>query len=343
MTNFNSLLINPGTVQQAITDQGANITSLKTFIDGKYTQLNGVKTSVDAALTNLAGQNHGPTRVGIVDGLLAIPGFWTETEEGYLVSLKDPLLAGSPDEAQLILALRVYTNAKVTGVQYLSEGILDVIDDFPGTTLEERVARVGVLRQVPIWGDDIIKLVIGHVTNDATSISTLSGYLQMVLSAIPTLKYRLNALKGGINGVLDTLPNINTQEREAIMIGIASSHAWSDEAFSYINALRTPSLSDNTDYINALKLKGIEENVPNMTGYTQFDQNNVIDGIITQNVWGEKYSNLEALRLIAPGDPDTRSSYRHHNYSLDRLIHHYLWIVNCFTNSWYYQCRLTGY
>ena len=303
LDQLESLRTVPGTEQAVINTQGANITSLKTFIDGKYTQLNGVKTSVDAALTNLAGQNHGPARVGIVDGLLAIPSFWTGTEEGYLVSLKDPLLVvGSPDEANLILALRVYTNAKVTGVQYLSEGILDVIDDFPGTTLEERVARVGVLRQVPIWGDDIIKLVIGHVTNDATSISTLSGYLQKVLSAIPTLKYRLNALKGGINGVLDTLPNINAQERDAIMIGIASSHPWSDDAFFLINALRTPSLTDTTD-IAALKLKGIEENVPNMTGYTQFDQNNVIDGIITQNVWGEKYSNLEALRLIAPSDP----------------------------------------
>lgn len=297
-----SLRTVPGTDQQAINDQNVNITSLKTYLDDVYNQLGGVKTSVDAALTSLAGETDGPTRVGIVDGLLAIPNFWTATEEGYLNTLKDPLLAGTPDEANLILALRVYTNAKVTGVQFLNEGILDVIDDFTGTTLEERVARVGVLRQVPIWGDDIIKLVIGHVTNDAASISTLSGYLQRVLSAIPTLKYRLNALKGGINGVLDTLPNINAQERDAIMIGIASSHPWSDDAFFLINALRTPSLTDTTD-IAALKLKGIEENVPNMTGYTQFDQNNVIDGIITQNVWGEKYSNLEALRLIAPSDP----------------------------------------
>ena len=297
-----SLRTVPGTVQQAINTQNDNITDLKAYLDGVYNQLGGVKVSVDAALTSLVGETVEPTRVGIVDGLLDISNFWTETEEEYLDTLKNPLLAGTPNEANLILALRVYTNARTTGVQYLSEGILDVIDDFPGTTLEERVARVGVLRQVPIWGDDIIKLVIGHVTNDATSISTLSGYLQMVLSAIPTLKYRLNALKGGINGVLDTLPNINTQERDAIMIGIASSHAWSDEAFFYINALRAPSLADNT-YIAALKQKGIEENVPNMAGYTQFDQNNVIDGIITENVWGEKYVNLNELRLIAPGEP----------------------------------------
>jgi hypothetical protein len=295
-----SLRTDPGIDQTAINTQNANITGLKAYLDGLYNQLGGVKVSVDAALTSLVGENVEPTRVGIVDGLLDISNVWTETEVEYLNTLKDPLLAGTPNEANLILALRVYTNARTTGVQYLSEGILDVIDDFPGTTLEERVARVGVLRQVPIWGDDIIKLVIGHVTNDAASISTLSGYLQKVLSAIPTLKYRLNALKGGINGVLDTLPNINTQERDAIMIGIASSHPWSDEAFFYINALRTPSLADNT-YIIALKQKGSEENVPNMTGYTQFDQNNVIDGIITQNVWGEKYPDLEALRLIAPG------------------------------------------
>jgi hypothetical protein len=300
LDQLDSLRVDPGINQGAINDQGATITSLKTYLNDVYNPLGGVKVSVDAALTSLAGLNHGPTRVGIVDGLLAIPYFWTTTEEGYLNTLKSAILANTSEEVDLIFGLRIYTNAQVTGVQYLTEGILDVIDDFPGTTLEERVARVGVLRQVPIWGDDIIKLVIGHVTNDATSISTLSGYLQKVLSAIPTLKYRLNTLKGGINGVLDTLPNINAQEREAIMIGIASSHPWSDDAFFLINALRTSTSSD-MNYITALKQKGVDENVPNMTGYTQFDQNNVIDGIITQNVWGEKYPNLEALRLIPPG------------------------------------------
>lgn len=295
-TQLESLLINPGNDTTIINTQAATITGLKAYLDGVYNQLSGVKTFVDAELTALAGETIESTRVGIVVGLLAIPDFWTATEEGYLETLKT---YDTNTETTLILALRVYTNAKVTGVRYLNEGILDVISNFPGTTLEERIASVEVLRQTPIWGDDIIKLVLDYDNNVPTYTPTLSGYLTGILGAIPTLKYRLNALKGGINGVLDTLPT-TAQDRDPIMLGIATSYAWSDEAFFFINALRTPSANDAT-YIAALKQKGIEEGVPNMTGYTQFDQNNVIDGIISLNLWGEKYYDLNDLRQIAPG------------------------------------------
>ena len=294
-----SLLINPGNDTDIIDTQAAIITGLKAVLDGVYNQLGGVKTSVDVALTSLAGQTDGLTRVGIVDGLLDIPDFWTATEEGYLNTLKDPNLANTSTEIDLIFGLRVYTNAKVTGVQFLNEGMLDVIGDFPGTTSQQRIASVEVLRQTPIWGDDIIKLVLDYDNNVQTYTPILSGYLTGILGAIPTLKFRLDALKGGINGVLDTLP-ANAPERDPIMLGIATSHAWSDEAFFLINALRTSTPSDAT-YIAALKQKGIEENVPNMTGYTQFDQNNVIDGIISLNLWGEAYYDLNDLRQITPG------------------------------------------
>jgi hypothetical protein len=437
-----SLLINPGNVTDIINTQAATITGLKAVLDGVYNQLGGVKKFVHENLNTLHGETDRPTREGIVNGLLAIPSFWTETddlealkdpqvdneanlitdlrvytdnevsgikeivdaaltslagqidrttregivgsidslaipnfwtatEEGYLEALKDPQV---DNEAELIFGLRVYTNAKVTGAQFINEGMLDVINDItssnvivnqaldklsgedneitrksivdsivaipnywtdtefdklhtlktpespveesvliseirtsaddkealtPTPTIEERIASVEVLRQTPIWGDDIIKLVLDYDNDVQTYTQILSGYLTGILGAIPTLKFRLDALKGGINGVLDTLPT-TAAERDPIMLGIATSHAWSDEAFFYINALRTPSNADEA-YIAALKQKGIEENVPNMTGYTQFDQNNVIDGIISLNLWGEKYYNLNDLRQIAPG------------------------------------------
>jgi len=349
-----------------VDNEAVLITDLRVHTDNQEL---GIKEIVDTALTALAGQENGPTRVVIVGGLLAIPDFWTAKEEGYLNDLKDPQVV---DETTLILALRVYTNAKVTGVQFINEGMLDVINDItssnvivnqaldnldgeeneitrksivdsivaipnywtatefndlhalktyglsdegtlisdirtyadnkqaltPTPTIEERIASVEVLRQTPIWGDDIIKLVLDYDGNPAYT-PILTGYLTGILGAIPTLKYRLNALKGGINGVLDTLPT-TAEERDPIMLGIATSYAWSDEAFSNINALRTPS-DDDEDSIAELKQKGIEEGVPNMTGYTQFDQNNVIDGIISLNLWGEKYYDLNGLRQIAPG------------------------------------------
>jgi hypothetical protein len=348
-----------------VVNEAGLITDLRVYTDA---QISGIKEIVDTELTALAGQEDGPTRVDKVVGLLAIPDFWTPTEREYLDDLKVPQVV---NEAGLILALRVYTNAKVTGVQFVNEGMLDVIGDItssnvivnqaldnlggeeneitrksivdsivaipnywtanefnvlhtlktyglpdegtlisvirtyadnkqastPTPTIEERIASVEVLRQTPIWGDDIIKLVLDYDGNDP---AILTGYLTGILGAIPTLKYRLNALKGGINGVLDTLLITTAEDRDPIMLGIATSHAWSDEAFSNINALRTPSDNDE-DSIAELKLKGIEEGVPNMTGYTQFDQNNVIDGIISLNLWGEKYSNLNDLRQITPG------------------------------------------
>ena len=353
-------------------DEAVLITNLRVHTDN---QESGIKEIVDTALTALAGNLDGNSRLIIVNGLLAIPNFWTTTEEGYLDTLTNPALANTSSETTLILALRVYTNAKVTGVQFVNEGMLDVIGDItssnvivnqaldnlggeeneitrksivdsivaipnywtatefndlhalktydppnegnlisdirayadnkqastPTPTIEERIASVEVLRQTPIWGDDIIKLVLDYDNNVPAYTPILIGYLTGILGAIPTLKYRLNALKGGINGVLDTLPT-TAQDRDPIMLGIATSYAWSDEAFFFINALRTPSANDAT-YIAALKQKGIEEGVPNMTGYTQFDQNNVIDGIISLNLWGEKYYDLNDLRQIAPGSP----------------------------------------
>ena len=299
------------------TDQVATVTKLIEFLDNTKTEFDIIKLGMKAVLGSIPGKSE-YLRARIVGALLKLGGatLWGDTESYQRIQLESLLInpGNNTDtintQAATITGLKAYLDAVYTqsgnsvSVQFLNEGMLDVIGDFPGTTSQQRIASVEVLRQTPIWGDDIIKLVIGHVTDDATSISTLTGYLTGILGAIPTLKYRLNALKGGINGVLDTLPTTTAEERDPIMLGIATSHAWSDEAFSNINALRTPSLTDDATRIAALKQKGIEEGVPNMTGYTQFDQNNVIDGIISLNLWGEKYSNLNDLRQITPGSED---------------------------------------
>jgi len=296
------------------TDQVATVTKLIEFLDNTKTEFDIIKLGMKAVLDSIPGKTE-YLRARIVGALLKLGGatLWGDTPSYQRIQLKSLLINPGNDidtinaQAATITGLKAYLDAVYTqsgnsvSVQFLNEGMLDVIGDFPGTTSQQRIASVEVLRQTPIWGDDIIKLVLDYDNNDQTDTPILTGYLTGILGAIPTLKFRLNALKGGINGVLDSLPNINAQERDPIMLGIATSHAWSDEAFSIINALRTPFLPDEEDYITALKLKGIEENVPNMTGYTQFDQNNVIDAIISLNLWGEAYYDLNDLRQIAPG------------------------------------------
>ena len=343
------------------------ITNLRVYTDS---EVSGIKEIVDAALTSLAGETIENIRIDIVDGLLVIPNFWTATEEGYLEDLKDPLV---DNEAELIFGLRIYTNAKVTGVQFLNEGMLDVINDItssnvivnqaldnldgeeneitrksivdsivaipnywteiefdklhtlkdselsdesdlisyirtyadgkefltPTPTIEERIASVEVLRQTPIWGDDIIKRVLDYDGNSTEYRPILSGYLTGILGAIPTLKLRLDALKDGIGGVLDTLPGLTPLERDPIILGILGLHSWTATEFGLLNLLRTSSGQDTTNHILALKNSSTAPAI--MTGYTQFDQNNVIDGIISLNLWGEKYYNLNDLRQISPG------------------------------------------
>ena len=344
------------------------ISGLRVYTD---TRVSGIKEIVDAALTELEGKTDGPAReIIIVNVLLAIPNFWTATEEGYLEALKDPQV---DDEAELIFGLRVYTNAKVTGVQFLNEGMLDVINDItssnvivnqaldnldgeeneitrksivdsivaipnywtatefntlhtlkdselsdesvliseiriyadgkealtPTPTIEERIASVEVLRQTPIWGDDIIKRVLDYDGNSTEYRPILSGYLTGILGAIPTLKLRLDALKDGIGGVLDTLPGLTPLERDPIILGILGLHSWTATEFGLLNLLRTSSEQDTTNHISALKNSSTAPAI--MTRYTQFDQNNVIDGIISLNLWGEAYYDLNDLRQISPG------------------------------------------
>jgi len=368
----------------------------------------GIEYTIDRLLTALDGETDPPTRVSIVNGLLAIPSVWRETEVNLLNALKNP---GLPDEDNYILALRLQSNTLTFNV---AAGIIP--KDFPGASFEERIANVAVLRLLPVWEDTIIKLVnefwnwttvvygyliglktegiagtpseIGLIagvraytsntqvdglltllegqTDQQTRVSivdqiiavpsqVLSGYLQGLIGAIPILKLRLNVLKEGVNGVLDNLP-ATAAERDPIIVGISTLHAWSDTQFYFLNALRTPSAADLI-YINALKistgsldslpynpldpnvrigivygllaipnfwsadqttlitalqnpandattipaLNALFTNVPVMTGYTQFDQNNVIDGIISQAIWGEKYFDLNDLRQIEPG------------------------------------------
>jgi hypothetical protein len=299
------------------TDQVATVTKLIEFLDNTKTEFDIIKLGMKAVLDSIPGKSE-YLRARIVGALLKLGAtLWGDPESDpqsaqLKILLKSLLKNPGNDtdiidtQAATITGLKAYLDGVYTqssnsvGVQFLNEGMLDVIGDFPGTTSQQRIASVEVLRQTPIWGDDIIKLVLDYDNDVQTYRPILSGYLTGILGAIPTLKFRLNALKGGINGVLDSLPTA-AAERDPIMLGIATSYAWSDEAFGIINALRTPSPTDDATRITALKQKGIEENVPNMTGYTQFDQNNVIDGIISLNLWGEAYYDLNDLRQIAPG------------------------------------------
>ena len=271
----------------------AVVYGLRLIIEG-LVGTTGIEYTIDRLLTALDGELVQGTREDLVDGLLAIPSVWRQTEVNLLNALKDSgtPLGGTATEDTYILALRIQSN---TNSSNFTAGIIP--GGFPGRTLAERIANVTVLRLLPVWEDTIIKLVNGYYYGDPNT-PTLISYLQGKLGTIPILKFRLNVLKSGISGILDTLP-ATAEERDPIIVGITTLHAWTETEFFYLNALRTPSVITDPIYINLLKTSPTAPAI--MTGYTQFDQNNVIDGIITETIWGSYYFNLNDLRQIEPG------------------------------------------
>lgn len=300
--------LRPGTPEQI-----AVVTTLISFLDNTKFESDIIKSGMSEILDNIPGKSEymrarivqailkfgdkvwEPTHITLINTLLEDPG-----SDQYMINQQTNDINTLKAYLQNVYLLDDYEDLREelggdASVQFLVYGMLAVLGTyFPDATADERDETAAVIRQTPIWGDDIIKQVINYSPSEDPP-TVLLTYLQGILGAIPTLKVRLNALKAGISGLLDTLPS-TAVERESVMYGIATLAPWSDQGLFYIEALRTQSDNDAT-YINALK----QENVPNIDGYTQFDQNNIIDGILPQNIWGEYYYNLNDLRLLEPG------------------------------------------
>jgi hypothetical protein len=252
----------------------------------------------------------------IINGLLRIGGqFWavptgvgTQTFGDVLETLRNEDI-NITVQATNIATLNTfidgtYNNPSTTvAVKILIKGITHELGQFPGETATQRTARVTALRDIPVWGDTIIQLVnslsllVPGAPGRDDVINTLLGYLQMLGDGIPTIQFNLNLLKDGINGLLDSLPG-TALERDPIIMGIIGLHTWTDGQLDLLNALRIPGILDST-YITLLK-----NSTPlpdTMTGVTQSKQFEIIQGLLSQNIWGNNFDDLYDLRLIEPG------------------------------------------
>tara|TARA_B110000977_G_scaffold8247_1_gene11097 strand:+ start:2398 stop:5310 length:2913 start_codon:yes stop_codon:yes gene_type:complete len=313
-------------------DDQAYVTTLKQYIDTIPTQINVIQVNATTDLLSIPGTT-GTQRSDIIDRLLAIPSIWGSGQIGILNLLRTP---GLPQEEILILGLRVYlgvTSYYLSGIDTLKPGeteqistinklkeFLDAtklyfdglkttvklsLDDFPNETVAQRQTRVDDLLIIPVWKNEIYTLVNSLTSlpplaagRDIT-IETLESYVQAVSRGIPTLKFILNVLKGGVGGVLDDLGTKSAVERDPIIIGILSLHEWDATQFGLLNALRIPSGNDSA---NIAALKASATGLDIMEGYTQFQQSQIIDGLLPQNIWGDKYFTLLDLRDIEPGN-----------------------------------------
>lgn len=285
------------------TTQSGIISGLAAFLTGTYDGTVTLQNNVIGALGTLPGQTDGSIRVATIDPLIAIPNVWGAAQVQLLEALKDPNITGTETETNIILQLSIFVTAMAIGVHTLNVGISTELTEFPGGTLVERVARVEVLRQFPVWRDETIALLITlsalvpGTPGREQFIEGLVVYMQALIGGIPSLVFTLNLFKGGVNGILDTLP-ATAQERDPIIIGLLSLGVWGPDQFALLTRLRIPSGEDQ-NRINALR--ALSTNVSIMDGISQSRQNETIQILTTRNIWGEQFFTLDQLRLVTPG------------------------------------------
>jgi hypothetical protein len=286
-----------------LTAQSGIISGLAAFLTGTYDGTVTLQNNVIGALGTLPGQTDGSIRVATIDPLIAIPNVWGTEQVQLLEALKDPNITNTETETNIILQLSIFVAALAIGVHTLNEGISTELGEFPDGTLAERVARVEVLRQFPVWRDETITLLITlsalvpGTPGREQFIEGLELYMQGLIGGIPSLVFTLNLFKGGVNGILDTLP-ATAQERDPIIIGLLSLGVWGPEQFALLTQLRIPSGEDQ-NRIDALR--ALSTNISIMDGISQSRQNETIQVLATRNIWGEQFFTLNQLRLVTPG------------------------------------------
>lgn len=311
LTTASYYLTGLGNLKPGTTEQVTIVDNITRYLDNAKYEYDVIKFGLGGVVDAIPGKN-AYTRGIIVDILLKLGSTtWGSTEISLLEILReDPFSdadklatqTGAIDDLNTFLSgvtIDNTTRLRIKGLigSPLSARTGIIQSDFPGSTTQQRADLVTIIREIPIWEDSLIKSLNNYVPGQDPSL--LIGNLQGKLGLIPTLKFRLNILKLGINGILDTLP-ATAVDRDPILLSLSTLHTWSETGFYYINALRTPSGSDQV-YIDGLKDEGNQAQLSFMDRYTQFEQKNVIDGIIGLGLWGEYYFNLNELRNIQPG------------------------------------------
>jgi len=331
-------------------DDQLRVNTLKQYIGTIPIKINDVQTRVDEELLSIHGTT-GVQRNEIIDNILDNPTIWGSEQIDLLKLLKT---SPSTDiEELLILGLRVYLGVAsyyLTGLDSFKPGAVEQIstinklkefldgakvyfdelktevktslDDFPNETLQQRQDRVTTLLTKPVWNNknfilvnSLTSLLPGSPGRDIT-ITAFKSYVQLISRVIPTLKFRLNVLIGGVNGILDLLPTAIAADREPLILGLLSLQEWTDVEISLLNFLRTPSGNDSA-YINAFKASAGTQGI--MSGYSQFQQSQVIDGLLSLNIWGVDYFTLLGLRDIVPG---TGSGATSHGSIITNLVNY---------------------
>lgn len=320
-------------------DEQTRITNLKKYIGTIPTKINDLQTLVDAELLNIPATSTVAQRNEQIDNILDNPDIWGSEQIGILNLLRTP---GLPQQEVLILGLRVYlgvasyylpglntlkpgTTEQISTINKLKE-FLDAaklyfdglkttvktsLDLFPNSTLAQRQARVAELLLNPVWKNEIYTLANSLTSlpplaaGRANTINNLKSYVELVSRVIPTLKFRLNALNEGVNRVLDTLPT-DDDDRDPIILGLLSLREWTDNEIILLNSLRIQSGSDSA-HIAALKASAGDQGI--MSQYSQFQQSQVIDGLLSLNIWGADYFTLLDLRDIPPGRTSPQPSH----------------------------------
>ena len=294
--------LRPGTTEQiALTDK------LKEFLDDTKIRTDIVKVGLKGVLNEIPGKTS-YLRTRIINGLIRVGGqIWRSDQ---ITALKTLLVVPGNDEDDIleqdntINILTSYLDTVYTGADYTTkaiiEGVLNELDDVSGTTDPARTDRIDALLGFDdVWQDEILTLV-NSLTNllpgnplRETVINTLISYTKQILGIIPTFKFFLNYLKGGVFQILDSLPS-SSSDRFPIILGLLGLQNWNEEQRNLIIALRNQT-SDDQMYIFALKNSIAGDNLYTILSslpVTQEDREPIINNVINLRGWSDPEKNI---------------------------------------------------
>ena len=266
------------TTAEQIAVQTGIINGLIQYLDGVYINT----TSIAVRVLN----------EGIVDELGEFPSSALEVRVARVETLRNFLIWG--DEITKLLNEYSPGDDTTTLVGYL-EGVLGGIPSVKFTINLLKEGVFGILDTLPSTPEERDPIIIGTLALQEWDSNVFSNLNLLRTQTVNDAIYIANIKNSITNNLYGTLVELKSQPdfvRTNIIDGILISRSWSVSQKNLLEALRSVSANDDA-YIDALLLS--------ITSISQYEQSQIIQVLLTRNIWGDEFFTLNDLQKVSPG------------------------------------------